>query len=403
MAPGQRYVVAGGSLAGHSAIAELAALAPGAEIVWITGETHRTYSKPALSKEFMQGRNQLAELTLPEVATGEATVRVIRGKPCISLDPDARSVRLVNDETVDFDQLIVATGATARIPPVCQGVEGIHALRTLDDAVGIRAELAAQPRVLVVGGGLIGCEFAASMRTLGLDVTIVERLEQLLARPFGGALSDYFRDLHRERGVDLVMNAVVERVLCDDRVAGIVLADGTEIRADLVVVGAGSEPATQWLEGSGLALADGVVCDAFLAASHPAVHAAGDVARWHNPVFARPMRVEHWTNASAQGRAAARNAVAAATGRPDLARPFADVPYFWSDQYGQKIQMVGWHEGHDRVEIDRPDGTPGPIARFYRDGALVAAAGVNAPRAIMQMRRQIAEAAAAKPLLAEAS
>lgn len=396
MASRQRIVVAGGSLAGHSAVSELVNLAPQSEIVWITGEAQPAYSKPALSKEFMQARNELADLMLPEIAAGASGLRVIRGRPCVALDAAGRSLQLADGETLGFDHLVVCTGAAARMPAMLDGVAGVFALRTLDDAIAIRSCLAGRPRALVIGGGLIGCEFAASMRTLGLDAVIVERLDALLGRPFGGALGDYFHDLHRRNGVELVLGAAVERLLLrDGSAAGVVLADGIEIAAGLVVVGAGSQPATQWLEGSGLALADGVVCDAFLAASHPGIHAAGDVARWHNPVFDRPMRVEHWTNASAQGRAAARNAAAAATGRPELAKPFGDVPYFWSDQYGQKIQMVGWHEGHDRVEVEQPDDAPGPTARFYRDGRLVAAAAVNAPRTVMRLRRQIEEDARA--------
>ncbi len=392
----QRIVVAGGSLAGHSAVTELVGLVPEAEIVWVTGEQHRTYSKPALSKEFMQARNELSELMLPDIGGDLSRVRIVR-RSCASLDAANRTVTLDDGEEIAFDQLLIATGAQARMPGMLRGVGGVFPLRTLDDAVAIRESLADRPKVLVVGGGLIGCELAASMRTLGLEVTLVERLDTLLDRPFGGAFGSYFLDLHRANGVDLVMGAMVERLsLQDGRVAAVELADGTAIEAQLVVVGAGSEPCTQWLEGSGLAVADGVVCDSYLATSAPGIFAAGDVARWTNPVYDLRMRVEHWTNASAQGRAAARNLVASATGRQELRKPFADVPYFWSDQYGQKIQMVGWHQGHDRIELDRSAEVPGPLARFYRGGRLIAAAGVNAPRVIMRLRRQIKEEARAQ-------
>ena len=393
----QRIVVAGGSLAGHSAVTELVGLVPEAEIVWVTGEPHKTYSKPALSKEFMQARNELAELTLPDVAGDRPRgLRILRGRSCVSLDASGRVVTLDDGERIDFDQLLVATGAAARMQGMLRGVDGVFPLRTLDDAVAIRARLADRPKVAVVGGGLIGCELAASVRAFGLDVTIVERLDTLLDRPFGGALGSYFLDLHRANGVELVMGAMVERVALEEgRVAGVHLADGTEIAAGLVLVGAGSEPCTQWLDGSGLQVGDGVLCDAHLATSSPGIFAAGDVARWTNPIYGLRMRVEHWTNASAQGRAAARNMAALATGRQDLRKAFADVPYFWSDQYGQKIQMVGWHEGHDRVELDRSGDVPGPLARFYRNGRLIAAAGVNAPRVVMRLRRQIEDEARA--------
>lgn len=389
----QRIVVAGGSLAGHSAVTELVGLVPDAEIVWVTGERHRTYSKPALSKEFMQARNEVADLTLPGLEGDVGGLRILRSS-CASLDADGRTATLEDGEAIAFDQLLIATGARARMPDMLGGVGNVFPLRTLDDAVAIRESLASRPKVVVVGGGLIGCELAASVRTLGLDATIVERLDTLLDRPFGGAFGSYFIDLHRDNGVELVMGAMVERLSVQDgRVAAVELSGGSSIEAQLVIVGAGSEPCTHWLETSGVALSDGVVCDSYLATSAPGVFAAGDVARWTNPVYGLPMRVEHWTNASAQGRAAARNIAALATGRQELRKPFADVPYFWSDQYGQKIQMAGWHQNHDHIELDRPADAPGPLARFYRNGRLIAAAGVNAPRMVMRLRKQIEEEA----------
>lgn len=400
MASNQRIVVVGGSLAGQSAVSALIALPTDIGIVWITGEAQPAYSKPALSKEYMQGHYEVEDLTLPGVEAGEANLHIIRGKPCVSLDAENRKVELSDGETVGFDHLIVCTGGDARMPAMFRDVPGVYPLRTFDDAVAIRSRLSDKPEILVVGGGLIGCEFAASARALGLSVTLVEQLNALLDRPFGGALSSYFLNLHRENGVDVRLGASVDGLKRreDGSVAGVVLADGSEIDADLVVVGAGAVPAIQWLAGSGLDLQDGVVCDEFLATSNPRIHAAGDIARWFNPIFRTQMRVEHWTNASAQGRAAAHNAYAALTGRHELARPFGDVPYFWSDQFGQKIQMVGWHPGHDRVEVEDAEDAPGPIARFYRNDALVAAAAVNAPRAVMLMRRQIEKEMTAQEL-----
>jgi NADPH-dependent 2,4-dienoyl-CoA reductase/sulfur reductase-like enzyme len=394
MAVGGPIVVAGGSLAGHSAISELVAQLPGTEIVWVTGDAERAYSKPALSKEFMQARSEPADLILPGVEGDLGGLRILRGVACVSLDAGARMVTLDNGEVIEFTQLLVATGAAARMPPMLGGVGGVFPLRTLENALAIRARLADKPRVVVIGGGLIGCELAASMRALGLEVTLIEMLDTLLDRPFGGAFGTYFMDLHRANGVRLFMSAKVDGLSQrDGEVTAVHLADGTEVEAGLVLVGAGSEPCTQWLDGSGLAVENGVLCDSHLATSAPGIHAAGDVARWMNPIYGMAMRVEHWTNASAQGRAAAHNMAALVTGRPDARRPFADVPYFWSDQYGQKIQMVGWHQGHDRVERESADGLPGPVARFYRNGGLVAAVGVNTPRLIMRLRRQIEQEA----------
>ncbi|MDW6023198.1 FAD/NAD(P)-binding oxidoreductase [Mesorhizobium sp. BAC0120] len=391
MAARQRIVIAGGSLAGYSAATELTTLLPGSDIVWVTGEPHRTYSKPALSKEFMQGRSELAELMLPDIGGETKGLYTLRERQCTSLDVSARSIQLDDGSGIDFDQLLIATGASARMPDMLRGVGGVFSLRTLDDAMAIRARLERRPSIVVIGGGLIGCEMAASARALGLDVTIVERLGSLLDRPFGGAFGSHFLDLHRDNGVKIHMDATLTDIIIrDGQFAGVRLADGIEIEAGLALVGAGSQPCTEWLDDSSLAIADGILCDAYLAASSNGIFAAGDIARWMNPVYGLQMRVEHWTNASAQGRAAARN-MAAATGRPELRKPFADVPYFWSDQYGQKIQMVGWHVGHDRIDIENDGG--GMLARFYRDGRLIAAAGVNVPRAVMKLRRQIEQEA----------
>lgn len=394
-----RIVVAGGSLAGHSAVSELLSLGHGGEIVWITGEEHRPYSKPALSKEFMQARSEIADILLPEIAVGAPNLRIMPGERCAALDAPARSLRLEGGETIAFDGLLICTGAAARMPAFARDVAGVMPLRTLGDAVAIRSALRAWPKVLILGGGLIGCELAASMRGLGLEVTIVEQTDTLLGRPFGGAFGDYFLDLHRRNGVRVATGLTVERFATrHGRVAEALLSDGTAVAADLVIVGAGAEPATAWLQGSGLALSDGVECDAFLAASHQGIYAAGDVARWFNPLYGTPMRVEHWTNASAQGHAAARNLLFRATGRAALAIPFCDVPYFWSDQYGLKIQMVGWHAGHDRIEVAATGDGRGPLITYYGNGRLVAAAGVNAPRAVMRYRKEIEESAKALDL-----
>lgn len=401
----QRIVVAGGAIAGYSAVSELLSEPAGHEILWITGESVDAYSKPVLSKQFMQGRCEVAELQLPPIEVAAAGLAVLRCRRCVALDVAARSLRLDDGATVGFDRLLICTGAEACVPSAFSGVKGVLPLRTLDDALAIRRSVAASPKILILGGGLIGCEIAASMRGMGLDVTIVERLDRLLDRPFGGALSDYFLDLHQRNGVKVLMGSAVAGLIRTDNgaVAGVELADGTLIEAGLVLVGAGSRPATQWLEGSGIELADGVVCDEFLQTSVSGVFAAGDVARWPNPVYGIRMRVEHWTNASAQGRAAARNLIAEADGRPDRAKPFGDAPYFWTDQYGQKIQMAGWHEGYDRLEREISEGGRGSLTKFFIGDRLIAAAAVNSPRAVMQCRRQIEEQARARrPQLAEA-
>jgi 3-phenylpropionate/trans-cinnamate dioxygenase ferredoxin reductase subunit len=390
----RRIVVAGGSLAGYSAVSELSALGFEGEVVWITGERGGAYSKPALSKEFIQGKSEIADVMLPQIKTRGLKLEIRHDERCETLDAGNRSIGLVSGKSVQFDGLLICTGARARSIAAAEGVAGVFPLRTLDDALAIRKQLAARPSVVILGGGLIGCELAASARGLGLDVTLVEQLNGLMMRPFGGALSDFFARLHAENGVKVLTGITTDRLVSrNGRVAEVHLADGSELPADLVVVGVGSTPETRWLEGSGLAIADGVLCDSRLRTSIDGIFAAGDVTRWFNPLFAAEMRVEHWSNASTQGRVAARNLAAWLRGAAGTS--FAEVPYFWSDQYGLKIQMVGWHEGHDRTEIQNAQNGPGSLVTYFRRNRLVAAAGINAARAIMGYRKQIDEEARA--------
>ncbi|WEK51308.1 MAG: FAD-dependent oxidoreductase [Candidatus Kaistia colombiensis] len=398
----RRIVVAGGSLAGYSAVSELLAADYAGELLWVTGEKQGSYSKPALSKEFIQGKSEYSELFLPEIPDARGNLRVLRDARLSALDAAARTVQLEDGRSVEFDGLVICTGAVARMPAITRGMAGVLGLRTLEDAQAIKAELVGKPRIAILGGGLIGCELAASMRSFGLEITLIEGAPTLLGRTFGAVLGEYVLDMHQRNGVNVMTGATIEELVArDGRVAAARLSDRSVIETDLVLVGAGSVPATGWLEGSGLKLADGVVCDATLASSHAGIYAAGDVARWHNPFYDTQMRVEHWTSASAQGRAAARNLLRSFPGATEAPVPFADIPYFWSDQYGLKLQMVGRHDGHDRVEMHETADRALPLLTFHKQDQLVAAAGVNASRAVMRYRKQIEDDAKSRQRVAE--
>ena len=263
-------------------------------------------------------------------------------------------------------------------------------LRTLDDALAIRAALDAAARVVVIGAGFIGSEVAATCRMRGLDVTLLEALPVPLARALGDEMGAACAELHRDNGVDLRVGVAPAGFDGDEQVERVRLSDGSAIDADVVVVGVGVAPETAWLEGSGLALGDGVLCDASCFASAPGVVAAGDVARWHNPLFGVDMRVEHWTNAAEQGMAAARTLLAG----PARAEPYAPVPYFWSDQYETKIQCVGHLQAGDEVRV--VDGSIEDrrfVAVYGRAGRLVGALGFSRPKLVLAYRRLIAEGA----------
>jgi 3-phenylpropionate/trans-cinnamate dioxygenase ferredoxin reductase component len=276
----------------------------------------------------------------------------------------------------------------------------IFVLRTLDDCLAVRARLDARPRVTVIGAGFIGSEVAATCRSRGLDVTVLEMLPVPLERAVGPVVGAACGRLHRNHGVDLRCGAEVAGFEGTDRVERVRLADGTTIDADLVVVGVGVTPSTGWLEGSGLELHDGVVCDETCLAA-PGIVAAGDVARWPNPLFDHEsMRVEHWTNATEQGVAAARRLLVEEAN----AEAFAPVPFVWSDQYDVKIQVVGCIRGDDEVVVvDGSIDEPRFVALFGRGGRLVGALGFSRPRLVMQYRRMIAERASWDDALSHAS
>ena len=253
-----------------------------------------------------------------------------------------------------------------------------------------RAAMEQGARVAVVGMGFIGAEVAAAARIRGLQTTVVELFEQPLERALGPIAGAAAARIHREHGVDLRMGHSVAGFEGTGRVERVLLDDGTEIAADLVVVGIGVRPETGWLEGSGLELNDGVVCNEYLRASAPGVYAAGDVCRWYNTQYGEQMRVEHWTSAVEQGMAAARTIV----GGPEKAKPYASVPYVWSDQYDLSIMYVGHARGDDEFTVKHGSLESGKFVGLYgRAGRLVAAVAFSMPRELGDYRRLIANGA----------
>jgi NADPH-dependent 2,4-dienoyl-CoA reductase/sulfur reductase-like enzyme len=282
--------------------------------------------------------------------------------------------------------VVVATGVRPRRLPGAD-LDGVHLLRTLDDALALRTRLLGGPRVVVVGAGFLGCEVAASARTMGLHVTVVDPAPAPLHRLFGERIGALAAQLHRDHGVVLRLGVGVSGFRsAAGRVVGLELADGSALDADVVVLAVGAVPATDWLAGSGLPLADGVVCDARCRAA-PHVYAAGDVASWHNPLFDARMRVEHRMNATEQAMTAAGNLLGED-------RPFAPVPYFWTDQYDTKIQAYGVFPAGAGCEITH--GHPAErrfVAAYGYQGRVIGVLGWNSPREVRTMRRLVAERA----------
>ena len=379
-------VIVGASLAGLRAAQALRTAGHAGEVVVVGAEERPPYTRPPLSKELLAGDHEPAQCALP---SDKLDVEWRLGTRATGLDLRRREVELEGGERLAYEKLLIATGARPRHWPGDEiALEGVFMLRDLDDALALRAAFDARPRLAVVGAGFIGCEVAATARKRGLDVTLIDVAPQPMTA-LGPAVGERCAALHRAHGVELLLGAGVEGFEGSGSLEAIRLADGTRVEADLAVVALGAIPNTDWLADSGLELQPGVVCDGTLAARDAQdVFCAGDVAAWPHPMADGALiRIEHWTNAAEQGAAAARNLLLP----PDERKPYAAVPYFWSDQYDVKIQSVGLPARAERMSVleASPDGDR-LVLGGERDGRLVAAIGFNAARRLAFYRGRLA-------------
>jgi NADPH-dependent 2,4-dienoyl-CoA reductase/sulfur reductase-like enzyme len=383
----RRIAIVGASLAGLRAAETLRARGFDRELVLIGDEAHRPYDRPPLSKQVLQGTLEPEQTFFRSKDGYDALALDLRlGVRATSVNLGATRVALADGTFVDYDRLIIATGARARTLPGIAPRPGLFVLRGLDDAIALRRELMDASRVAIVGAGFIGLEVAASCRARGLHVTVIEALPVPLSPILAPALCEMVAAMHRDHGVDLRTGVTVAGVIGESRVTGVALSDGSLIHADVVVVGIGVVPNTEWLASSGLTLDNGIVCDGSGQAA-PGVYAAGDVARVANRWYGDSPRIEHWTNAVEQGVHAAENALAGA----GASTSFSSVPYFWSDQYDRKIQFVGLARGHEEMVI--VDGSLADrrlTALFRSGGRLAACLAVNQPRALIKYRKLLA-------------
>lgn len=380
----RKIVIVGASLAGVSAAEELRERGYDGELLLVGAEQHLPYDRPPLSKAVLAGEAIFeACLLRPESVYEELEVELALGSRARSLDLHERRITLENERSYGFDGLVIATGATPIELPGPR-LEGVHTLRTIDDAEAIESCLADVANLTVIGGGFIGAEVAATVRSRGIAVTLIEGLPSLMSRVVGAPVGNLFAELHREHGVEVRCGTPVAGLLGDRKVRAVQLADGAVIPADVVVVGIGVRPSTGWLESSGLALENGVLTDAYLSTAAAGIAAAGDVARWSHPVLGL-VRIEHWDNAVHQGHAAAR----ALTSREG---PYLTVPYVWSDQYDRKIQVVGFPRGDDETVVVNGSLQQRRFLVLYgRNGMLSGGLAVNRSRLIRDVRRMLAE------------
>lgn len=383
----EHLVVVGASLAGLRAIEAARKLGFDGKITLIGAEPHLPYDRPPLSKAYLDaiedgGEPESTVFRTEDMLRDELGVELVLGAPATGLDTVSRIVTVKGGLQVPYDALVIATGAHARRLPGTDHLKGVYTLRTLDDADAVRAALDDRARVVVIGAGFIGSEVAAGARKRGLDPVVIEALPTPLVRAVGEQMGAALAGLHTRNGTDLRCGVGVSAVEGDGNVERVVLSDGTVIPADLVVVGVGATPAVEWLEGSGLVLDNGIVCDENLFTGTEGVYAAGDVARWKNPVFDRHMRLEHWTSAAEQGATAAKNAL-----NPGEAKPYATVPYFWSDWYDVRIQFVGSPQAEEIIVVDGDLEAENRVVALYREGdRFVGALTVNGQTEIMKYR-----------------
>jgi 3-phenylpropionate/trans-cinnamate dioxygenase ferredoxin reductase component len=366
------FVIIGASLVGAKAAETLREEGFGGRITLIGEEPVRPYERPPLSKEYLQGKAEADVAFVHDPAYYDKHDIDLRlSTPVRGLEPAGREVVLASGERLGYDAVLLATGATPRrlaIPGA--GLGGVHYLRTMADAERLRAAITGANRVVVIGGGWIGCEVAASARQLGADVALVEMGRLPLERVLGPELGAFYHDVHADQGVELHFGSGLETLRGADRVEEVRLADGTALPADVVVAGVGVTPRVELAEAAGLALDNGVVTDEYLAASAAGVFAAGDVASAWHPVFARRIRLEHWSSALNQGPVAARNMLGTRT-------PYEQIPYFYSDQYDIGMEYSGYASGWDQVVFRGDPAGREFIAFWLNDGRVVAGMNVN--------------------------
>ncbi|MEV4150637.1 FAD-dependent oxidoreductase [Amycolatopsis sp. NPDC049691] len=374
----KRIAVVGASLAGVRAAQELRAQGYDGGIVLIGSETHLPYDRPPLSKGFLAGTVSAASLELLDAGDLASLALDFRlGVRATALEPASRRVLLSDGGSVHADGVVIATGGRARTVP---GWSGVHTLRTVDDALALREALVPGVRVVVIGAGFIGAEVASTCRSLGLDVTVLEALAAPMAPVLGPELAAVCARLHADHGTDLRCGVSVTAV----DAAGVHLADGSLVPADVVVAGIGMVPATEWLDGSGLTVGNGVHTDDGLVTALPNVVAVGDVARYGG------RRHEHWTNASEQAPVAVANLLAGHT-----ARTYTPSGYVWSDQYSGTLQLAGHPVPTDTLSfVDGDPASASFAAVWQRDGETVGVFALNNAKLFNRLRRPLRRPAA---------
>ena len=388
----ETIVIIGASLAGVRAAETLRTNGFAGALTIIGAEKHMPYDRPPLSKNFLAGDWDADRIALRKADDlYSLNINWMLGQAATSLNIDSSIVTLADGSQVSYDGLIIATGGLVRRLPNQPDIAGVHVLRTLDDASALRDELVEGARVVVIGAGFIGLEAAATATKRAAKVTVLEGLDAPLIRALGPEMGAAIGAVHERNGVTIRCGVQGASINGDTKVTGVTLTNGDTIEADVVIVGIGVAPATQWCSDSGLTIDDGIVCDANLNAGPANVFAAGDVLRWPNGMFKDiepTMRVEHWTNAAEQGAVAAQNLLA--TLRNEPMQPYSAVPFFWSDQFDARIQFLGRAFATSTVDVVAGSVADGRwCAMFSTNDRLTGVLGVSMPKMVMPSRAML--------------
>lgn len=391
----KHVAIVGASLAGLSAARALRAQGFDGQLTVIGDEAQRPYDRPPLSKEFLCGNVTEADLAL-ESDDDDLRADWRLGVAAAKLDSRSGAIELADGTRIDADGVVIATGSRARRWPGCEDMAGVHVIRTIADAMALRAELVPGAQLVVIGAGFIGAEVASTARKLGLDVTVVEAAPTPLQTQLGGWLGGVVAGAHAANGTKLICGVGVAGLVGEKRalrasgsvghVTGVDLADGRHLPADVVVVGIGGVPNIDWLQGSGLELGNGVLCGPNGQTALPNVVAVGDCAAWLDTTTHARHRVEHWTGALERPALAVASLLAGGATHEATVKP----PYFWSDQYGSRIQFAGLARPDDEITIEEGSCEDRCLlATYRRDGRLVAVLGIDQPRLFTRWRRQL--------------
>ena len=369
---GSTFVIVGASLAGAKAAEELRSQGFDGRVLLLGAESERPYERPPLTKDYLRGESEREQAYVHAASFyAENEIELETGTAVTQIDPASRRVTLADGRAIEFDRLLLTTGAEPRRIPVDGAtLDGVHYLRTLADCDVLRELLTAGGHAVVVGAGWIGSEFAASARQRGLEVTVVDPLELPNERLFGAEIGTFYRDVHTSHGVEMVLGEGVEALLGDTAVKAVRTAGGREIACDFVVVGIGVEPRVQLAQAAGLDVDNGILVSEALETSAPTVFAAGDAAHALHPFYGARIRLEHWANALNQGPAAARSMLGQATS-------YDRIPYFFSDQYDVGMEYAGYAPKWDEI-VFRGERDSGKFIAFYlKDQRVIAGMNVN--------------------------